>query len=118
MEFADFAVEIEQILAEATTNYECVVVDEDDIGMMWNFTYEDIADGFLYIEKESVPFEIPTITLAVYLGAITDAPPEILKFILTLNGALINSAISICCGSFCFLPRSLAKCNSQTGNQS
>ncbi len=40
MEPADFAVQIEEIMAEVTSEYECVILDENDIGMLWTFVIE------------------------------------------------------------------------------
>ena len=95
MEFADFAVEIEKVLSEVTSQYECAMVDDNDIGVLWNFLYEDSAEGFLLVEKDSPPFQIPTITITIHLGEITGAPVEFLKFVMGMNMVLVNSSLAI-----------------------
>jgi len=95
MEFADFAVEIEKVLADLTTQYECATTDEDDIGMLWNFIYEDTVEGFILVEKDAPPFQIPTITITLHLGEVNGAPEEFLKYILGMNMVLINATLAI-----------------------
>lgn len=95
MEFADFAVELEKVLAEVVTDYDCAMTDEDDIGMLWNFIYEDTVEGFILVEKDAPPFAISTLTITLHLGVITGAPEEFLRYVLGINISLMNASLSI-----------------------
>ena len=50
MEPADFAVQIEEIMAEVTSEYECVILDENEIGMLY-FCYRRQHKRFIGIEE-------------------------------------------------------------------
>jgi len=95
MEFSDFAVEIEKVLADLVTEYDCAMTDEDDIGMLWNFVFEDSFEGFILVEKDAPPFSIPYITITIHLGEISGASEEFLKYVLGMNMSLMNASLAI-----------------------
>ena len=95
MEFADFAVEIEETLAKVTTEYECTMLDEDEIGLGWHFLFEDSIDGFLICEKEDELFGFPTVTIALRIADLTGMPSFLIKSLFELNMAFINVSLSL-----------------------
>ncbi len=95
MEPADFAVRIEEIMAEECSEYVCLMVDEDEIGRLWNFTVEETIRGFLAFEDNQETIAIPTITVGIHIGDVTDHEPEDLKHLLTVNGDFINACLTV-----------------------
>jgi hypothetical protein len=95
MEPADFAVRIEEIMAEECSEYVCLMVDEDEIGRLWNFTVEETIRGFLAFEDNQETIAIPTITVGIHIGDVTDHDPEDLKHLLTVNGDFINACLTV-----------------------
>lgn len=95
MEFADFAVEMEEVLATTTTEYECTMLDENEIALGWQFLYEDSLDGFIVCEKEDEVFGFATVTIALRVANITGAPEVLLKALFELNMAFINVNLAL-----------------------
>ncbi len=95
MELADFAVYIEEILAEVATEYECAMVDENDIGVFWLFMLEETISGFVAAEDNKDSIDINTVTIGIHLEDITDLYKDELVNLLDINGKLINANLSV-----------------------
>ncbi|MDD3000144.1 MAG: hypothetical protein PHF29_00130 [Candidatus Riflebacteria bacterium] len=95
MEPADFAVKIEEIMAEVTSGYECVMLDENDIGMLWTFVIEDSISGYIGIEENDEGLNVKTVSVGLHLKDITDVSKEELMALFELNGELINANFSV-----------------------
>ena len=77
MEPADFAVQIEEIMAEVTSEYECVILDENEIGMLWTFVIEDSISGYIGIEENEDGVKVKTVSV-IHLKDITDVSKELM----------------------------------------
>lgn len=95
MEPADFAVRIEEIMAEECTSYECVMLDENEIGILWTFLIEDSISGYLGIEDNEETLNVRTVSVGLHLKDITDVSREELLGFLELNSELINANFSV-----------------------
>lgn len=95
MEPADFAVRIEEIMAEECTSYECVLVDEEQIGILWTFLIEDTITGYLGIEDNEETLNVRTVSVGLHLKDITGISREELMELFELNGELINANFSV-----------------------
>lgn len=95
MEPADFAVRIEEIMAEECSSYECVMVDDQEIGVLWTFLIEDTITGYLGIEDNEETLNVKTVSVGLHLKDITDISREELLGLLELNGELINANFSV-----------------------
>ncbi|MGI6446310.1 MAG: hypothetical protein ACOX2I_11550 [Candidatus Ozemobacteraceae bacterium] len=95
MEPADFAVQIEEIMAEVTSEYECVILDENEIGMLWTFVIEDSISGYIGIEENEDGVKVKTVSVGLHLKDITDVSKEELMALFELNGELINANFSV-----------------------
>ena len=95
MELADFAVRIEEIMAEECTSYECVLVDDDEIGVLWTFIVEDTISGYLGIEDNEDTLNVRTVSVGLHLKDITDLSRDELLEILEHNGELVNANFSV-----------------------
>ena len=92
---ADFAVHIEEVMSEACSNYECVVCDDHDIGILWSFLLEDSISGFIGIEDNEDGLGIPTVTTGLHLKDISDYDRDELLNILELNSELVNACFTV-----------------------
>ena len=92
---ADFAVNIEEVMSEACSNYECVLCDDHDIGILWSFLLEDSISGFIGIEDNEDGLGIPTVTAGLHLKDISDYDRDELLNILELNSELINACFTV-----------------------
>ena len=95
MELADFAVNIEEVMAEVTTKYECVMTDENDIGKLWTFLVEDSISGYIGVEDNEDGIDIRTVSIGLHLKDITDISKEELLGLFELNSELINANFSV-----------------------
>ncbi|MEW6711410.1 MAG: hypothetical protein AB1403_16415 [Candidatus Riflebacteria bacterium] len=95
MEAADFAVKIEEIMAEECSAYECIYEDEEEIGRIWKFQIEDSIDGYLALEENEETIGIQTVAMGLYLLDITDYEREDLFGLLQMNADFINSSLSV-----------------------
>ncbi len=92
---ADFAVHIEEVMSEACSNYECVLCDDHDIGILWSFLLEDSISGFIGIEDNEDGIGIPTVTTGLHLKDISDYDRDELLNILELNSELVNACFTV-----------------------
>jgi hypothetical protein len=95
MEPADFAVRMEEVLNEECSEYVCLLVDEDDIARLWNFVIEDSINGFIAYEDNEDTIGVPTITVGINLGDVTEAGREELADLLDKNGDLVNATLCL-----------------------
>ncbi len=95
MEPADFAVKIEEVMAEECSSYECVLLDENEIGVLWTFLIEDSISGYLGIEENEETLNVRTVSVGLHLKDISDSSREELLGILELNAELINANFSV-----------------------
>lgn len=95
MELADFAVNIEEVLNETTSKYECVMTDENDIGKLWTFLIEDSISGYIGVEDNEDGIDIRTVSIGLHLKDITDISKEELLGLFELNSELINANFSV-----------------------
>jgi hypothetical protein len=95
MELADFAVHIEEVMAEVATEYECIMTDENDVGTFWHFILEDALSGYIGVEETEGLGDIKTVNLGLHLKDITDASRGELMELLEINGELINANFSV-----------------------
>lgn len=95
MEPADFAVKIEEVMAEDCTAYECVFEDDNEIARVWNFAVEDSISGYLAVEDNEETFEVQTVSVGLYLKDITDYSREDLFNLLYVNSEFINASLSV-----------------------
>ncbi|MGM0599189.1 MAG: hypothetical protein ACQETH_05145 [Candidatus Rifleibacteriota bacterium] len=95
MEPADFAVKIEEVMAEDCTVYECVFEDDNEIGRVWNFAIEDSISGYLAVEDNEETFEVQTVSVGLYLKDISDYSREDLFNLLYVNSEFINATLSV-----------------------
>jgi len=94
MEPADFAVRIEEVMAEECSSYECVLLDDNEIGVLWTFLIEDSISGYLGIEENEETLNVRTVSVGLHLKDITDNSREELLAILEMNAELINANFS------------------------
>ncbi|PKL45836.1 MAG: hypothetical protein CVV41_02195 [Candidatus Riflebacteria bacterium HGW-Riflebacteria-1] len=95
MEPADFAVRIEEVMAEECSKYECVLVDDDEIGILWTFVIEDTFSGFLSVEDNEETLKVRTVTLGMHLKDITDISREELLELFASNASLVSANFSV-----------------------
>ncbi len=95
MEPADFAVRIEEVMTEECSSYECVLLDDNEIGVLWTFLIEDTIGGYLGIEDNEDTLNVKTVSVGLHLKDITDSTREDLLEILGLNAELINANFSV-----------------------
>lgn len=95
MEPADFAVRIEEVMTEECSSYECMLLDENEIGVLWSFLIEETISGYLGIEDNEDTLNVKTVSLGLHLKDITEASREEILAILELNGELINANFSV-----------------------
>lgn len=95
MEPADFAVRIEEVMAEECTRYECVYEDDDEIGRIWNFLLDDSISGYIGVEDNEETLGIRTVSVGIHLKDITDLSREELVNLFSANSDFINASLSI-----------------------
>ncbi|MDD3148578.1 MAG: hypothetical protein PHD82_14890 [Candidatus Riflebacteria bacterium] len=95
MEPADFAVRIEEVMTEECSSYECVLLDDNEIGILWTFLIEDTISGYLGIEDNEDTLNVKTVSIGLHLKDITDYSRDDLLELLGLNADLINSNFSV-----------------------
>lgn len=95
MEPADFAVRIEEVMTEECTSYECVLLDENEIGVLWSFVVEDNISGYIGIDENEDTFKMRTVTLGLHLKEISDLSREELFDLLERNAELINANLCV-----------------------
>ncbi|MBU1107535.1 MAG: hypothetical protein KKB51_12770 [Candidatus Riflebacteria bacterium] len=95
MEPADFAVRIEEVMAEECSSYECVLLDDDDIGILWTFVIEDTFSGYLGIEDNEETMKVRTVSVGLHLKDITDITREELLELFASNGELVSANFSV-----------------------
>lgn len=95
MEPADFAVRIEEVMTEECTSYECVLLDENEIGVLWSFIVEDNISGYIGIDENEDTFKMRTVTLGLHLKEISDLSREELFDLLERNAELINANLCV-----------------------
>ncbi len=92
---ADFAVQIEEIMAKECSSYECVLCDEHDIGILWSFLLEDSISGFIGVEDNVEDLGIYTVTTGIHLKDISELDRSELLHLLELNSLLINACFTV-----------------------
>lgn len=92
---ADFAVQIEEIMAKECSSYECVLCDEHEIGVLWSFLLEDSISGFIGVEDNEEGLGIHTVTTGIHLKDISEMDRNELMHILELNSELINACFTV-----------------------
>lgn len=95
MEAADFAVRIEEVMAEEGISYECIFEDEEEIGRIWKFQIEDTIDGYVALEDNEETLGIQTVALGLYLRDITDYAREDLIGLFYANADFVNASFSV-----------------------
>ncbi len=95
MEPADFAVGIEEVMMEECTSYECVLLDENEIGILWSFVVEDSISGYIGIDENEDTFNMRTVTLGLHLKDVSGMTRDALMGILEINSELINANLSV-----------------------
>ena len=91
MEAADFAVRIEEVMTTECSEYECVKLDENEIGRLWSFVIEDIFTGYIGLEDNEESIKIPTVTMGLNLKDVTQASREELQSLLMYNCELVSA---------------------------
>ena len=92
---ADFAVQIEEVMAKECSSYECVLCDEHEIGVLWSFLLEDSISGFIGVEDNEDGLGIQTVTTGIHLKDISEMDRNELMHILELNSELINACFTV-----------------------
>ncbi|MBR4569488.1 MAG: hypothetical protein IKO19_02295 [Candidatus Riflebacteria bacterium] len=92
---ADFAVQIEEVMAKECSSYECVLCDEHEIGVLWSFLLEDSISGFIGVEDNEDSLGIQTVTTGIHLKDISEMDRNELMHILELNSELINACFTV-----------------------
>ena len=92
---ADFAVQIEEVMAKECSSYECVLCDEHDIGILWSFLLEDSISGFIGVEDNEEGLGIHTVTTGIHLKDISELDRNELLHLLELNSELINACFTV-----------------------
>ena len=95
MEPADFAVRIEEVMAEECSSYECVLVNDDEIGVLWTFVIEDTFSGYLSVEDNEETMKVRTVTVGMHLKDITDISREELFELFASNAELVSANFSV-----------------------
>ncbi|EKD83333.1 MAG: hypothetical protein ACD_39C00745G0003 [uncultured bacterium] len=95
MEPADFAVRIEEVMAEECSSYECVLVNDDEIGVLWTFVIEDTFSGYLSVEDNEETLKVRTVTVGVHLKDITEISRDELLELFSSNAELISANFSV-----------------------
>lgn len=95
MEPADFAVHIEEVMAEECSSYECILLDDDEIGVLWTFVLEETFSGYLCIEDNEDTLKVRTVTIGLHLKDITNISREELLELFASNAGLISANFSV-----------------------
>ncbi len=95
MEPADFAVKIEEVMTEECSSYECVLLDDNEIGILWTFLIEDTISGYLGIEDNEDTLKVKTVSVGLHLKDITEYGRDEVLEILEKNADLINANFSV-----------------------
>jgi len=95
MEPADFAVRIEEVMTEECSSYECVLVDDDEIGRLWTFVIEDTFSGYLSVDDNEESLKVRTVTVGINLKDITGASREELLELFARNAGLVSANFSV-----------------------
>lgn len=92
---ADFAVRIEEVMTEECSSYECILLDENEIGVLWSFVVEEHITGYIGIDENEDTFKMRTVTLGIHLKEITDMDRDELVGLMESNSELINANFCI-----------------------
>lgn len=92
---ADIGVQLEEIMSKECSKYECILADENDIGLLWTFLLEDSISGFIGIEDNEDGIGVETVTTGIHLKDISDIDSSGLMHILELNSELINANFTV-----------------------
>jgi len=95
MEPADFAVRIEEVMTEECSSYECVLVDDDEIGRLWTFVIEDTFSGYLSVDDNEESLKVRTVTVGLNLKDITGSSREELLELFARNAGLVSANFSV-----------------------
>ncbi|MDN5278605.1 MAG: hypothetical protein PWR01_2570 [Clostridiales bacterium] len=95
MEPVDFAVRIEEVMAEECTSYECIFEDEDELARIWKFLFEDTLDGYIAFDDNEETFGVQTVSIGLYLKDITEFSREELLTLFSANAEFINAGLSV-----------------------
>ncbi len=95
MEAADFAVHIEEVMAEECSAYECIFEDEEQIGRIWKFQIEEAMDGYLSFDENDDGIGIQTVTIGLYLRDITEFTRDDLIGLFYANADFVNATFSV-----------------------
>lgn len=95
MLIADFSAKIEEVLSQECTKYECNKTNSDDVGLDWSFVIEDSISGYIFVEKNVDTFNMPTVSIGLYLMDVTDATKDELAEFLALNHSFLNASVAL-----------------------
>ncbi len=95
MEPDDFAVRIEEVMTEECSSYECVLVDDEEIGRLWTFVIEDTFSGYLSVDDNEESLKVRTVTLGLNLKDITGSSREELLELFARNAGLVSANFSV-----------------------
>jgi len=94
MDLKSKALEIESWLKENAVEYE-VLGTVDDEGGAFGYTLSGgDAQGFVAVDSNVEDLQIPTVSVSVLLGELTEASREELLGLLTLNRSLLNASLA------------------------
>jgi hypothetical protein len=86
--------DIEQWLDDEGLQYEAMR-DTEQAGAFFVVQFNDGLSGFISVEDNEDDLEFGTVTVAIWLAEVGEAPPEALKRLLVDNGSMYNAALVV-----------------------
>lgn len=94
MDFSILAQKVEEALGQQTLEFEVLVPVMDD-GAMWGFMLANELSGFVTLEANLDTYNLPTLSIALSLGALEEVGREDLLDLLDLNGQLLGVSLTM-----------------------
>jgi hypothetical protein len=86
--------DIEQWLDDEGLQYEAMR-DTEQAGAFFVVQFNEGLSGFVSVEDNGEDLEFETVTVAIWLAEVGQAPPEALVHLLVDNGSMYNAALVI-----------------------
>ena len=86
--------DIEQWLDDEGLQYESMR-DAEQAGAFFVVQFNEGLSGFISVEDNGDDLEFETVTVAIWLAEVGEAPPDALKRLLIDNGSMYNAALVV-----------------------
>jgi hypothetical protein len=94
MDLLDLADEIEAVLDDECDKY-AELREPDSEGGAWRFVLQGDMIGFVSCEANKEDFDIPTVSIAVCMGDVTQAEKKFLFKLLEINGSFVGAHFTV-----------------------